>query len=125
MIKVTVTGSTKNIENFTQRMFRREQFKTLGPRFGPMGVTALAAATPIDSAQTAQSWYYEIVDEPGRYAIHWLNSNMTDMVPVVALIQYGHATRDGMYIEGVDFINPALAPIFDQIVEAMWKVVTQ
>jgi len=123
VIRVTVSGSFKNVEDFTQRMKRRDQFKAL-VQFGPIGVAALAAATPVDSSQTSQSWYYEIVDKPGKFSIHWLNNNMQDMVPIAAIIQYGHATRNGGYIEGVDYINPAMRPIFSQIVDSMWKVVT-
>lgn len=122
MIRVTVKGSFKNVEDFTQRMKRRDQFKALA-RFGPIGVAALAAATPVDSSQTAQSWYYEIVNKPGRYSIHWLNRNMQNMIPIAAIIQYGHATRNGGYVTGVDYINPAMRPIFSQIAEDMWKAV--
>jgi hypothetical protein len=125
LIKVKVSGSFKHVEDFTQRMSRREQFKGLGTKFGPVGVAALAAATPVDSGDTAQGWYYEVVDEPGHYAIHWLNSNMRDMIPVAVLLQYGHATRSGGHIAGIDYINPALAPIFRQIADDMWKVVTK
>jgi hypothetical protein len=92
-----------------------------------MGVAALQAATPKDSADTANGWYYEIVSKPGYFAIHWLNSNIVNpgQIPVAVLIQYGHATRNGGYVEGVDYINPALRPIFDQMAADMWKEVTQ
>lgn len=92
-----------------------------------MGVAALRAATPVESSETAQSWYYEIVDRPGYYSIHWLNSHIVEpgRIPVAVLIQYGHATRNGAYVEGVDYINPALRPIFDQIADDMWREVTK
>jgi len=126
VIKVTTRGSFAKSQAFLQRMRNREQFKVLA-KYGPIGVTALANATPKDSALTATSWYYEIVDKPGYYSIHWLNSHLEDpgQIPIAVLIQYGHATRNGGYVQGRDYINPALQPIFDQIVADMWKEVTK
>jgi hypothetical protein len=94
-------------------------------KYGPIGVAALKGATPVDSALASQSWYYEIVNRPGYFAIHWYNSNIENGFPVAVMIQYGHATRNGGYVEGRDYINPALRPIFDQIVIDMWKEVTK
>jgi hypothetical protein len=125
-IKVTVSGSFANTEAFLQRMKRRTQFEVL-KKYGPIGVAALQAATPKESGSTAEDWYYEIVDRPGYFSIHWLNSNLQDpgQIPVAVLIQYGHATGNGGFVQGVDFINPALKPIFDQMVNDMWKEVTK
>lgn len=125
-IKVTVSGSFANTEAFLQRVKNRTQFAVL-TKYGPLGVAALQAATPKDSGTTADDWYYEIVDKPGYFSIHWLNSNVQDpgRIPVAVLIQYGHATRTGGYVQGVDYINPALKPIFDQMVNDMWKEVTK
>lgn len=119
-------GSFSNIESFLKRAQNKEIFRGL-ERYGPIGVAALAAATPVDSSDTANSWYYEIDQRPGYFAIHWLNSNIEEpgRVPVAALIQYGHGTGTGGYVQGIDYINPALAPIFDQIVADMWKEVTR
>jgi hypothetical protein len=126
VIKVTTSGSFDNTLAFLRRVTNREQYKAL-EKYGAIGVAALAQATPKDTARTADSWYYEIVDRPGYYAIHWLNSHLEDpgQIPVAVLIQYGHATGNGGYVQGVDYINPALAPIFDQIVNYMWKEVTK
>ncbi len=124
MIRITVTGSFKNAENFTKRMIRREQFAQLD-KFGPVGVNALSSATPRDTSDTANSWYYEIERRPGNYKIHWLNRNAPDDLPIAAIIQYGHATKNGGYVQGIDYINPALRPVFKQIVDDMWKVVTK
>lgn len=126
MISTRVTGSFKNIDSFLQRMQRRDQFRGL-ERHGARGVAALKSATPEDSSETANSWYYEVVDKPGYFAIHWLNSNIEEpgTIPVAILLQYGHGTRQGGYVEGRDYINPALRPIFDQIAEDMWKEVTK
>lgn len=126
MIKAQVSGSFKNTFDFLNRMKRREQFKVL-QKYGALGVTALANATPTDRAETAHAWYYQIVDKPGYFGIHWLNSHHDDdgKVPVAILIQYGHATGTGGLVEAQDFINPALKPIFDQMLKDMWKEVTR
>lgn len=107
-------------------MQQRQEFKALH-KYGPMGVAALERATPKDSAETATSWYYEIVDKPGYFAIHWSNSHVEEpgSVSIAAILQYGHATRTGGYVEGRDYINPAMRPIFDQMVVDMWKEVTK
>lgn len=126
MIKVTNRGSFAKSLAFLNRMQRREQFKTLA-KYGPIGVAALREATPKETSETANSWYYEIVDRPGYFAIHWLNSHIEDpgRIPIAVLIQYGHATGNGGYVEGQDYINPAMRPIFDQIATDMWKEVTK
>ena len=93
-------------------------------RYGKMGVEALRAATPKDTGKTADSWSYEIVEEKGRTSIYWKNSNIVNgWANVAILIQYGHATRNGGYVEGRDYINPAIQPIFDQMAEEIWKEV--
>jgi hypothetical protein len=104
----------------------RTEFSAL-EKYGPIGVAALANATPVESARTANSWYYEIVNRPGYFSIHWLNSHVEEpgTIPIAAIIQYGHATRTRGYVQGRDYINPALQPIFDKIVADMWKEVTQ
>ena len=125
MISVKAQGSFKNTDKFLQRMQRREQFRGLA-RHGARGVAALREATPKDSAETANSWTYEIVDRPGYFAIHWLNSHVDARgVPIAVLLQYGHGTRNGGFVEGEDYINPAIRPIFDQIAADMWKEVTK
>ena len=126
MIKVASRGSFDKSLEFLQRMKNREQFKVLA-KYGPIGVAALKAATPEDTGETAESWYYEIVDKPGYFSIQWMNSNLEDpgRIPVAVLIQYGHATGNGGYVQGVDYINPAMQPIFDQIAADMWKEVTK
>ena len=126
MIKVTTRGSYDRTRAWLQRMQRREQFRVLH-KYGAMGVAALQKATPVDSSATAQSWYYEIVDRKGYFAIHWLNSNVVEpgTIPVAVLLQYGHATGNGAYVQGEDYINPAMRPIFDQMAADMWKEVTK
>lgn len=104
-IKVEIRGSTKNTEQFLQRMLRREQFTAL-ERFGPKGVAALSSATPKESSLTADSWYYEIRKQSGLYSITWLNHHVEDGVSIAILLQYGHGTKNGGYVQGRDFINP-------------------
>jgi hypothetical protein len=124
LIKLTNRGSFQNIEAFGLRMKQRTYLTQLA-KYGPIGVEALRGATPVDSALASQSWYYEIVDKPGYFAIHWYNSDIENGFPVAVMIQYGHATRNGGYVEGRDYINPALRPIFDQIAIDMWREVTK
>lgn len=126
MIKVTSRGSFAKSQAFLQRMQRRDQFAVLA-KYGAIGVNALKAATPVDSAETSESWYYEIVSKPGYFAIHWYNSHVEDpgRISIAAILQYGHATRTGGWVEGRDYINPAMRPIFDQMVNDMWREVTR
>lgn len=126
MIKVTNRGSFANIEAFGKRVQQKSYLSVLH-KYGPMGVSALKSATPVDSSITAQGWYYEIVDKPGYFAIHWLNSHVEEpgTIPIAVLIQYGHATGNGGYVQGRDYINPAMRPIFDQMAADMWKEVTK
>lgn len=125
-IKVTTRGSFRNTNDFLKRMKNRQYFKVLH-KYGPMGVSALQTATPKDDAETANAWYYEIVDKPGYFAIHWLNSHVEEpgRIPIAVLIQYGHATGNGGIVQAQDYINPALRPIFDQMAADMWKEVTR
>ena len=90
-----------------------------------MGVAALKAATPRDTGKTAESWTYEIVQEKNRLAVYWKNTNVVNGVNIAIILQYGHATRDGGFIEGVDYINPAIRPIFEQMAREAWKEVVQ
>lgn len=94
-------------------------------KYGKEGVAALAAVTPVDSGKTASSWDYEIQNENGTASITFTNSNINDGVPIAIILQYGHGTRNGGWVEGRDYINPAIQPIFDKIVEDAWKEVTK
>lgn len=94
-------------------------------KYGRMGVDALASATPVDSGLTAESWYYEIENKNGSAKIIFRNSNVQNGVPIAILLQYGHGTRNGGWVEGRDYINPAIQPIFDNITNAAWKEVTR
>ena len=93
-------------------------------KYGKKGVDALSAATPVDSGKTASSWYYKIEKRAVATVISFHNSNINKGVPIALLIQYGHGTRNGGYVQGRDYINPALRPIFDQLADSAWKEVT-
>lgn len=99
-------------------------FSTL-ERFGQAGVAALRAATPIESGETANAWAYDVIQDKGSWSIVWQNNHVVDGRQIAVLLQYGHGTRTGGYVPGQDYINPALAPIFDQMAAEGWKVVTQ
>ena len=94
-------------------------------KFGKEGVAALASATPVDSGKTANSWYYEIENINGSISITFYNSNIQNGIPIAIILQYGHGTRNGGWVQGRDYINPAIQPIFDKIAEKAWKEVTK
>ena len=94
-------------------------------RYGKEGVSALASATPIDSGLTANSWYYEINQTKESTTISFNNSNIQNGVPIAVILQYGHGTRNGGWVQGRDYINPAIQPIFDKIADNAWKEVTK
>ena len=94
-------------------------------KFGRKGVAALASATPIESGLTASSWYYEIVRTNGSVKLEFHNSNIQNGVPIAVILQYGHGTGTGGWVQGRDYINPAIQPIFDEILNEMWREVTK
>ena len=94
-------------------------------KYGREGVAALASATPIDTGKTAQSWYYKIENKGGSVTISFFNSNIQNGVPIAIILQYGHGTGPGGWVQGRDYINPAIQPIFDKIAENAWREVTK
>lgn len=94
-------------------------------KYGKQGVAALESATPKDTGLTASSWHYEIERVNGRVSITFYNSNVQNGIPIAIILQYGHATRNGGWVQGRDYINPALRPIFDKIAEKAWEEVTK
>lgn len=124
MIEFSMKGSFDKTFAFLKR--NRKLNSRDFDKFGQAGVEALRQATPKDSGLTADSWYYEIVESDGRLAIQWLNSNVVDgWCNVAIILQYGHGTGTGGYVEGRDYINPALRPIFDKIAKRAWEEVTR
>ncbi|WP_288878335.1 HK97 gp10 family phage protein [Bacteroides acidifaciens] len=94
-------------------------------KYGKEGVAALASATPVDTGLTASSWSYEIKHQNGRVSITFKNSNIQNGVPIAIILQYGHGTRNGGWVQGRDYINPAIQPIFDKIANDAWREVTK
>lgn len=125
MIKAYSSGSWKVTEDFLRRMQAETYLRNL-EQYGNIGVQALRASTPEDDGDTASAWTYEIIQRPGYYSIKWDNANVDSQgTPIAVLIQYGHGTRNGGYVTGIDYINPAMAPIFEQIASDMWREVTR
>lgn len=94
-------------------------------KYGREGVAALASATPVDTGETASSWYYKIENNKESITISFHNSNIQNGVPIAIILQYGHGTRNGGWVQGRDYINPAIQPVFDKIVKEAWEEVTE
>lgn len=123
MIYTKVTGSTKHAEEFLQKMLNLNIMRVLEAN-GQAGVDALEAATPVDSGLAANSWAYQVRQNGGVYTITWTNNDVENGFPVAIMLQYGYGTGTGGYVQGRDYINPAMKPIFDKIAEDVWKAVT-
>lgn len=124
MVSIKSKGDFRNFNKFVKHMMDRDYEKVID-RYARMGVKALSEATPIDSGETARSWDYEVHYSKGRTEIVWTNSNVTKYgTPVAILIQYGHHTKSGAFVQGIDFINPALKPVFAKLADEIWKEVT-
>lgn len=94
-------------------------------KYGRDGVAALSSATPVDTGMTAMSWGYEIVEGDNYYALEFHNQNINKGIPIAVILQYGHGTGTGGWVEGTDYINPAIKPIFDEISKNLWREVTR
>ena len=124
MINVKQKGGFDKTLRFLGRAKRGINLNSLD-RYGKAGVAALAAATPTDTGKTASSWSYEITKEHGSVSISFNNSNIQNGVPIAIILQYGHGTNNGGWVQGRDYINPAIQPIFDEIADNAWKEVTR
>ena len=122
MIRITTKGDFNNTFRFLNKMSKFQINKIL-EKYGQMGVEALRSATPIDSGKTAESWGYEILIRKEGATIHWTNTNQNKGVYIAVILQYGHGTGTGGYVQGVDYINPAIRPVFDKIAEEAWMEV--
>lgn len=122
-MKIKHRGNFNNTERFINRV-KKTDFARLLAHYGQQGVTALAGATPKLSGEAASSWGYEIEASSKGVKITWTNSKMAGNVPLVILIQYGHGTGTGGYVEGQDFINPALRPVFNRMAMDIWREIT-
>lgn len=124
MIRFRQKGDFSKLTRFLERAKEAVHLGDLD-KYGREGVTALSSATPVDSGLTAASWYYKIENKNGRITISFHNSNIQKGVPIAILLQLGHGTGNGGWVEGRDYINPAVRPIFDRIANEAWKGVTK
>lgn len=123
-ITFKTTGKFPKTTAYLQKLNKMKMLEILN-RYGAQGVAALSAATPVDTGATAASWYYTVGARNGQYWIDFHNRNMAGSTPVIILIHYGHATRNGGYVQGRDFINAVCQPIFDQILKDVQKEVSR
>lgn len=124
MITITQKGSFSNTERYLSRLSKLD-LQTVLNKYGELGVVALSNATPSETGLTAASWYFDTVGRKGYYSIRWYNSHVVHGLPIAVLLQYGHGTGTGGYVQGRDYIMPAMRPIFDQIAEEAWREVTK
>jgi hypothetical protein len=122
-LKLESSGSFNSLEKFLKKMSSGEIYKSLD-NHARKGVQALSQATPLETGETRNSWDYEIKLGKGSCTITWTNSHTEDGVPIAIILQYGHGTGTGGYVQGKDYINPAMRPIFDNIADNVWKAVT-
>ena len=123
MITIQHRGSFRKMERFLNKMKGQGYLNALA-EYGDMGVEALRSNTPVDSGKTSESWTYEIERNDTTTRISWINTNTNQNVNIAIILQYGHGTGTGGDVEGIDYINPALKPIFDYIAEGVWREVT-
>lgn len=123
MIRFRQKGDFSKLTRFMERAKHAVRLSDLD-KYGREGVAALSSATPIDSGLTASSWYYKIENKNGVLRIGFYNSNLQNGIPIAIILQYGHATGTGGWVEGRDYINPSIRPVFDKIAETAWREVT-
>ena len=124
MISFRQKGDFSKLTRFLERAKESVKIGDLD-KYGREGVAALSSATPIDSGKTANSWSYEITNKDGSVTISFNNSNIQNGVPIAIILQYGHGTKNGGWVQGRDYINPAIQPVFDEIVDKAWREVTK
>lgn len=123
MITFHQKGDFSRVNRYFEKLLNVVKLGELD-KYGRQGVEALAAATPRDTGKTAESWKYDIVRGKESAAIQWYNTNENKGVNIAIILQYGHGTRNGGYVRGRDYINPAIQPLFDEIAETAWKEIT-
>lgn len=122
MIRFRQKGDFSKLTGFLEKVKDVVKIGDLN-KYGREGVAALSSATPVDTGKTADSWYYEIKNQNGSATISFFNSNIQEGVPIAIILQYGHGTRNGGWVQGRDYINPAIRPLFDKIADDAWKEV--
>lgn len=125
MIKLSCRGNYNKTEKFLKECKDINELRQIMEKYGREGVAALSALTPVDSGETASSWSFEIIQEADGISLVFTNNSTTDTgIPIAILLQYGHGNGRGGYVRGRDFINPAIQPIFDKLLDEAWKEVT-
>lgn len=124
MINVISKGNFKNTEHLFEKIKMDNYKLSVLHKFGKIGVNLLAANTPVDTGLTASSWRYQIYKDGNTMKLSFHNDNIVNGCQVAVLLQYGHATKNGGWVEGIDYINPALKPIFDDLANELWQEVT-
>lgn len=124
MITFRQKGDFSKLTSFLERAKEAIKLGDLD-KYGREGVAALSSATPVRTGLTANSWYYEIEHQNGSVSITFNNSNVNKGVPIAIILQYGHGTRNGGWVQGRDYINPAIQPVFDRIAKEAWEEVTK
>ena len=124
MIRFKQKGNFQKITKYLVKSEKPVSMDVL-KKYGERGVAALSGATPVDTGKTAASWSYSVTNKNGIASISFSNSNIQNGVPIAIILQYGHAARNGYYVQGIDYINPALAPIFNEMASEVWKEVTR
>ena len=124
MITFKHKGDFSKLTRFLERAKEAVHLGDLD-KYGRAGVSSLSSVTPVDSGLTADSWYYKIENKKDSVSINFCNSNIQNGVPIAIILQYGHATGTGGWVEGRDYINPAIQPVFDNIAEKAWREVAK
>lgn len=124
MISFRHKGDFSNTTKYLTRI-KSLRYRGILDKYGNEGVAALASVTPVDSGLTARSWSYEIVNQKGSLSLRFNNTNIQNGVPIAIILQYGHGTNNGGWVQGRDYINPVVQPIFDRIVKDLWGEVTR
>lgn len=124
MIVIKHRGDFRNTEKFFNSAKKADYLRILS-KYAVKGVSALSAATPIDSGKTSASWDYEIQMSKNSLQIYWTNSNFVDGISIAVILQYGHGTKTGGYVQGRNYIKPAIRPVFNEIAEQAWREVTK
>lgn len=123
-IRLSSKGDFSKVTGYLEKL-KEGLYLGILNKYGREGVNALRAATPVDSGKTAAGWYYKIQNGHGKAEIQFCNSNINEGVPIAIIIQYGHGTGTGGWVQGVDYINPALKPVFEEIKNKVWEEVTK
>ena len=122
MISASTSGTWDKTESYLEYLKSERMFQILD-HYGRVGVDLLSSATPIDTGETAHSWGYQVENKRGRHSISWFNTHREGRVNIAVILQYGHGTGTGGWVEGRDYINPVMRPLFDKIVDDIWKAV--